>query len=74
MPKFGPAALSHTPAVLEYMEAMGARPPSDAEAGELLERTAAGDAAAFGLFYDCFEAELLRFFPRRRDGPSSRPT
>jgi RNA polymerase sigma factor (sigma-70 family) len=32
--------------------------------GELLVATAAGDAEAFGRFYDLFEHELLRFFMR----------
>jgi RNA polymerase sigma-70 factor, ECF subfamily len=31
---------------------------------ELLTRTAAGDGEAFGLFYDRFESELLRFLMR----------
>ncbi|MGH2903993.1 MAG: RNA polymerase sigma factor [Solirubrobacteraceae bacterium] len=31
----------------------------------MLARTARGDAEAFGLFYDTFEGDLLRFFVRR---------
>jgi RNA polymerase sigma-70 factor (ECF subfamily) len=36
---------------------------------ELLIRTAAGDAEAFGRFYDLFEGELLRFFMRATGRP-----
>lgn len=37
---------------------------SELEDGELLARTASGDANAFGVFYDRFEAEVLAFFYR----------
>lgn len=36
----------------------------DRDPSRLLAQTAAGDAEAFGLFYDTFEDELLRFFGR----------
>jgi RNA polymerase sigma-70 factor, ECF subfamily len=41
------------------------RTAADDEPGRLLARTADGDAQAFGVFYDTFEDDLLRFFLRR---------
>ena len=41
------------------------RTTGDDEPGRLLARTSRGDSEAFGLFYDIFEADLLRFFLRR---------
>jgi RNA polymerase sigma factor (sigma-70 family) len=38
---------------------------TDDDPGRLLERTADGDAEAFGLFYDAFEDDVLRYFLRR---------
>jgi RNA polymerase sigma-70 factor (ECF subfamily) len=41
------------------------RTAADDEPGRLLARTARGDTEAFGLFYDTFEGDLLRYFVRR---------
>jgi RNA polymerase sigma factor (sigma-70 family) len=38
---------------------------ADDDPGRLLERTVDGDAGAFGLFYDVFEDDVLRYFLRR---------
>jgi RNA polymerase sigma factor (sigma-70 family) len=63
-PELSPPPRSVTnSSVFGNREAMGRA--TDDEPGRLLARTAGGDAEAFGLFYDLFEDDLLRFFLRR---------